>query len=202
MAAHEGEQAAPDKGCRSPLFAKRRACVARGPSGARVTDDHDLPTPPVGPDVDLKGFSSFMLDVDRLMHSTFYALATPDEGWAGIKLWCRAWKQVPPGSLPNDERTLAAFSGAGAKWPKVRDMAMRGFVLCSDNRYYHTVVVEQVHISWKKRIEYRRDQARLKLWRAEQKRLKGNGFETHFNGVSNCDGNGYETGEETDFERR
>lgn len=93
---------------------------------------------------DVSGLDGFMLDTDRLMVSELWALATGDEFKAAIGLWCRAWKQAPAGSLPNDERVLAAFSGAGKAWPKVRDMALRGFVLCSDGRLYHKTLCEDV----------------------------------------------------------
>ncbi|MCW6512625.1 hypothetical protein [Lichenifustis flavocetrariae] len=75
----------------------------------------DLPDPLVSPDVDLRGFSGFMLDVDRLLTSELVALGTPEECWAALMLWCRAWKQSPPASLPDDDRVLAAFSGAGKR---------------------------------------------------------------------------------------
>lgn len=127
------------------------------------------PEPPVPADVDLRGYSSFMLDVDRLLASELVALATPEEAWAALLLWCRAWKQSPPGSLPNDDRVLASFSGAGAKWRKVRAMALRGFVECSDGRLYHRVLCEQVDAAWKRRQEHDkkrdRDAERLRQWR-------------------------------------
>ena len=136
---------------------------------------NDLPPPPVPSDVDVRGFSGFMLDVDRLLASELVALATPEEAWCALMLWCRAWQQHPAGSLPNDERVLAAFSRAGTRWKKVRDMALRGFVLCSDGRLYHPVMVEQVMSAWAKRKAYRNDQQRLKNWR-EKRKAEGEGL--------------------------
>lgn len=130
-----------------------------------MTDRHPL----VDANVDLRGMAGFMLDVNRLLASELVALGKPDECWAAMMLWCRAWQQHPPASLPNDERVLAAFSGAGSRWPKVKQMAMRGFVLCSDNRWYHPVLVEEVNNAWKKREAYRADQERLKNWRQTQR---------------------------------
>jgi Protein of unknown function (DUF1376) len=173
-------------------------------------NDSDLydprPEPLVPPDCDLRGFSGFMLDVDRLLASELVAIGKPDECWAAVMLWCRAWKQTPAGSLPNDERVLAAFSGAGSRWTKVRSMALRGFILCKDGRLYHHVLAEQVMSAWGKRQTYRNDQERLRKWRENKKRNgHGNGAvsghetgdETRFNGisdgVSSDDGNGSET---------
>lgn len=109
-----------------------------------MTASTPLPDPLVPPDTDIAGLPSFMLDVERLFASELYAVSTGDEFKAAVSLWGRAWQQVPPGSIPNDERTLAAFSGAGTRWKKVREMALRGFVLCSDGRLYHKVLCADV----------------------------------------------------------
>lgn len=139
----------------------------------------ELPDPLVPPDVDLRGFSGFMLDVNRLLASELVALGTPEECWAAVMLWCRAWQQSPAGSLPDDDRILSAFSGAGTRWKKVRDMAMRGFIKCSDGRLYHPVLCEEVVSAWRRRQGYRADQERLKKWRAEKRgNGKGNSTET------------------------
>jgi uncharacterized protein YdaU (DUF1376 family) len=103
-----------------------------------------LPDPFTNDDDQIGNYDSFMLNVDRLMASELMALSTGDEFKAAVALWCRAWKQRPAGSLPDDDRVLAAFSGAGAKWPKVKVMALRGFVRCSDGRLYHEVLCEDV----------------------------------------------------------
>jgi uncharacterized protein YdaU (DUF1376 family) len=149
----------------------------------------ELPAPLIGPEIDLRGFSSFMLDVDRLLQSELLAIATPEEGWAAFMLWCRSWKQVPPSSLPNDEVILKAFSRSGKRWKAIRAVALRGFILCSDGRLYHPVVAEQVIKAWKKREEYRKEQERLKRWRQEQRLAKANGH-FHDEGVSEMDFNG------------
>jgi uncharacterized protein YdaU (DUF1376 family) len=104
----------------------------------------DLPTPFVSADADLRDFDGFMLNVERMLASELWALSTGDEFKAAFALWMRAWKQCPAGSLPDDDRLLAAFSGAGKKWPKVREMALRGFVKCSDQRLYHKTLCEDV----------------------------------------------------------
>ncbi|WCM21393.1 YdaU family protein [Paraburkholderia bryophila] len=127
---------------------------------------NDLPEPLVPSDVDLRGFTGFMLDVERLLASELVALGTPEECWFALMLWCRAWQQQPPASLPNDERVLAAFSRAGAKWKKVRDIVLRGFVLCSDGRLYHKVLAEEALTAWEKRKKYqeRSAKANAKRW--------------------------------------
>ncbi len=101
----------------------------------------DPQAPPVPADIDLSKLDGFMLDTARLLGSELVALATGDEFKAAVVLWCRAWKQRPAASLPNDEKVLAAFAMVPpAKWRKIRDMALRGFVECSDGRLYHPVL--------------------------------------------------------------
>ncbi|WP_331315741.1 DUF1376 domain-containing protein [Methylobacterium mesophilicum] len=95
-------------------------------------------------DIDVDGIHGFLLHTDRLFHSELWALSTGDEFKGAVALWCHAWRQRPAGSLPDDDRLLAAFSGAGPRWKKVRTMALRGFVLCADGRYYHRVLCEDV----------------------------------------------------------
>lgn len=107
------------------------------------------------PDCDLRDFAYMPVDASRLLDSDFYALSTAEEFKAALTLWFKCWSQVPAASLPNDDRVLAHLSGAGAKWKKVKDMALRGFVLCSDGRLYHTVVAEKANEAWSKKQSYR-----------------------------------------------
>jgi hypothetical protein len=114
------------------------------------------PEPFVHRDVDISGMHGFLLNVQQLFASELWALSTGDEFKAAVALWGRAWLQVPAGSLPNDERVLAAFSGAGARWKKVRAIALRGFIECSDGRLYHKVLCDDVMTAWEKRVAFRK----------------------------------------------
>ena len=113
------------------------------------------PEPLVSASVDLNGMPGFMLDVQRLFASELWAIASGDEFKAAVALWGRAWQQSPPGSLPNDERLLASFSGNAAKWKKLRAIALKGFVECSDGRLYHKTLCEDVNAAWAKRLKFR-----------------------------------------------
>jgi hypothetical protein len=152
------------------------------------------PDPFVSADIDLKGFPGFVLDVEVLLASELIALATPDEIAAALMLWCRAWQQTPHGSLPNDERVLSAFSRA-KNWKKVRDMALRGFVLCSDGRLYHKTLCEKVNDAWAQRLAYKekreKDAVRLAEWRNKKRNPKGDG---------NAGGNAERNDDETRFD--
>lgn len=110
----------------------------------------DIAPPPfLSSDIDLSKLDGFMLDTVRLLGSELVAISTGDEFKAAVLLWCRAWKQRPACSLPNDERILASFAGVPvAKWKKVRAVAMRGFIRCSDGRWYHKVLAEDAKRAW------------------------------------------------------
>lgn len=139
----------------------------------------EAPAPFVSSDIDVRDLDGFMLNVERLLASELVAIGSAEECWHAFMLWCRAWKQLPAGSLPNDERVLASFSGAGKRWSKVREVALHGWVLCSDGRLYHRFVAGEVMRAWQRKLAYRTrreaDRERLSEWRKKQKR---NGSET------------------------
>ena len=114
-----------------------------------------LPDPFVPADADLRGLSFMPLDVGRLLDSDLFALSSGEEFKAAVALWAKSWTQVPAGSLPDDERVLAHLSGTGARWKKLRSMALRGFIKCSDGRLYHPVISEKVREAWAMRLRQR-----------------------------------------------
>jgi hypothetical protein len=101
------------------------------------------PAPLTPPDCDLRGLPYMPLDVIRLLDSDMFAEATGDEFKAAVSLWCKSWTQVPAASLPNKDAVLAHLSGNAAKWKRIKAGAMRGWILCSDDRWYHPVVAEK-----------------------------------------------------------
>lgn len=107
------------------------------------------------PDCDLRGLPFMPMDVVRILDSDLFALSTGEEFKASLALWCKAWLQVPAASLPDDDRVLAHLSGAGTRWKKIREMALRGWIKCSDGRLYHPVVAEKAAEAWKHRLAQR-----------------------------------------------
>lgn len=115
-----------------------------------------LPPPFTTPDIDVRDLDGFMMNAERLLASELVALSTGDEFKAAVRLWCRAWKQMPAASLPNDDRVLASFAGLPVKaWLKVKVMALRGFVLCEDGRLYHRVLCEDARRAFEKKTSHR-----------------------------------------------
>lgn len=118
--------------------------------------------PLVPAEVDLRGLPWMPVDTVRLLDSDLWALSTGEELKAALKLWCKAWQQVPAASLPDDDRILASLSGSGRMWSKLRPMALRGFVRCTDGRLYHPVIAEKAMEAWEHR-RAQRDKAN-KRW--------------------------------------
>lgn len=132
-----------------------------------------LPEPLVSIEVDLRDFGFMPLHVQRLRDSELVDLSTGDEFKAAVLLWAYAWHQQPAASIPDDDRILAKRSGANANWPKVKEMALRGFVKCSDGRLYHPLIAEAAADAWRRRGEYQETQEnREDRKRRYQERLK------------------------------
>lgn len=106
-------------------------------------DTGALPAPLTPAGCDLRGLPYMPLDVIRLLDSDMFAEATGDEFKAAVALWCKSWTQVPAASLPNKDLVLAHLSGNAARWKRIKAGAMRGWILCSDDRWYHPVVAEK-----------------------------------------------------------
>lgn len=84
------------------------------------------------------------LDVARVIDSDLFGLSSGDEFKTAFRLWAKSWHQVPAASLPDDDRLLAHLAGlALVKWKRVRAMALRGWIQCSDGRLYHPVIAEK-----------------------------------------------------------
>ncbi|WP_424140419.1 DUF1376 domain-containing protein [Roseomonas chloroacetimidivorans] len=128
------------------------------------------PEPLTPPECDLRDYPWMPLDAARLLDSSLFARSTGDEFKAAVALWCKAWGQLPAGSLPDDDRDLAHLSGAGSRWSKVKEMALHGWRLCSDGRLYHPVVAEKANEAWERKLAQR---ARTEAARAAKAAKKG-----------------------------
>ena len=132
-----------------------------------------LPAPLVGPDVDVRDLDGFMLNVERLMASELVALSSHEVVAACLFLWCRAWKQMPAASLPDDDRVIAAYSRLSqARYRKLKTELLRGFMKCSDGRLYHRVLAEEATRAFTRKASYiarrEKDAERLRQWREKQ----------------------------------
>lgn len=136
-----------------------------------------FPAPPIPSDVDLRTFPWMPLHGDQLFTSDFNYLCSDTEWRAGVTLWWAAWKQVPAGSLPDDDRALCNFAGLGREvkaWLKIKKNAMRGFIKCSDGRWYHPVLCEKAAKAWHEKTESRARWERYKSAKGAGSQRVGN----------------------------
>jgi hypothetical protein len=99
---------------------------------------------PYPADTKAKGWR-FELDLERVMQSDTWALATPDVRPWLLMLWTTAWLQIPCGSMPSDDALLAARLGMPAKtFQKHKAVLLRGWWLAEDGRFYNDTIVERV----------------------------------------------------------
>jgi hypothetical protein len=112
------------------------------------------PLTPAG--CDLRTFPAMLLDVARLRDCDFCAIADGDEFKAGVLLWAASWHQIPAGSLPDDDRLLAAFAKVDPRrWRKLRKVALHGWITCDDGRLYHRTIAERALECWLERLNSR-----------------------------------------------
>ena len=125
-----------------------------------------IPEPMTSPDCDLRDFPFMPLDITRLFNSEFHARANDAEWRAGLTLWLKSFHQVPAGSIPDDEVSLTRLAELGRDvktWRKVKEIALYGWVKCSDGRLYHPVVVEKVNEAWDGKRKQRGRTAKARL---------------------------------------
>lgn len=137
-----------------------------------------LPEPLVPIDTDLRHLDYMPLKVAHLRDSDFTALVGAEAFRAAVLLWCACWHQIPASSLPNDERLLCKLAGLGRDqktWASVRDEAMRHFVLCSDDRFYHPFIADLVIVaieSTKGKKKQTKNATEARLRRLEENRRR------------------------------
>lgn len=132
-----------------------------------------LPEPLTPADCDLRDFQFMPLDVVRLRDSDIAVMVSGEEFRSAVMLWCAAWHQVPAGSLPNDDRSLASLAGYGravGEWLKVKEGALRGWIECTDARLYHPVVCEKARESWDSKLQHAYDKLVDRLRKLNKKR--------------------------------
>lgn len=173
-----------------------------------------MPEPLTPADCDLRGYDFMPFYGVRYFRSSSYmqaAARNPRAGLAAMKLWWEAWSQVPCGSLPDDDIELGMLADFGTDkrgWAKSKEIALRGFVKCSDGRLYHKelceIALDKFDLRLKSDEKRESDRERLKAWRAKQKN-GGNqpNIETkHETDIETRDETVSETTNETDDETR
>jgi hypothetical protein len=119
--------------------------------------DPEFLPPPVPADADLRDFDFMPLRVQRMRDSEVSAVPDAEVFRCNVMSWCVAWHQVPAGSLPDDNASLARLLGYGRDvkgFEKLRkNGGLRNWKRASDGRLYHPVVTENVLEALEKRIK-------------------------------------------------
>jgi uncharacterized protein YdaU (DUF1376 family) len=131
----------------------------------------ERPAPLVESHVDCTDLDGFMLNVERLMASELVAVSSHEVVAAALFLWCRAWKQRPAASLPDDDRILSSFCRLPLhRFRVLKAQVLRGFVKCSDGRLYHRFLSADAVRAFEKKKAHRsrreKDAERLRKWRS------------------------------------
>lgn len=105
-------------------------------------------------DCNLRDFPFQPVEVHRLLSSDTWVLGTGDQRAAAITLWLASWHQVPAGSIPKADPLLARLSHANAKWGRVKEHALRGWIEATDGRLYHPVVAEKALEAWIEKLAF------------------------------------------------
>lgn len=128
-----------------------------------------LPDPLVPAEVDLRGMEFIPLKGDVLFKSTTWLKGSHEGRCAALRLWWHAFAhEVPAASLPDDDQLLAEHAGYGEvvkAWLKIKPQAMRGWVKCSDGRWYHKLVAELALEAWNGRV---RNREKARKWREKK----------------------------------
>jgi hypothetical protein len=130
-----------------------------------------LPAPLVPAECSMAGDDWFPLYFDRLRKSKWWRRASDLARARNIMLWGEAYKGQPAGSLLDDDDDLAEAAGFGMdvdSFLAAKVEIMAPWTLCSDGRWYHPTVCEQVLDSWERRGSRRKAESARKA----QYRLK------------------------------
>jgi len=111
---------------------------------------------------------------DRLFSSETWVAASAEAKVAALRLWWHAYaKEVPAASLPDNDVLLADYAGKGESlkaWGRLRPIAMRGWVKCSDGRLYHKELAKWALEAWDKRVKDRKRKADFRAARTRTER--------------------------------
>jgi hypothetical protein len=131
----------------------------------------------------MSGNDWFPLHFDRLRKSKWWRRASDLARARNVMLWGEAYKQVPGGSMPDDDDELAEAAGFGMDvdaFIAVKAEIMTPWVLCSDGRWYHPTVCEVVLDAWDRASDRRKAAAE----RQRRRRQKTRGVTSEIGGVT------------------
>lgn len=134
----------------------------------------NYPYPLVAAEIDLRGHTWFPFHFDRLRKSQWWRRASDMARARNVMLWGEAFKNVPAGSLPDDDDELAEAAGFGMNtddFMRAKSEIMAPWTFCSDGRWYHPTLCEFAEEAWGRMGEKRRaDRVRKQNQRARMRK--------------------------------
>lgn len=113
---------------------------------------------------------------DELFNSTTWITSSHEARSAALRLWWHSFAhEVPAASLPADDSLLAEHAGYGVAikaWQKVKAAALRGWIKCSDGRFYHPFVANLANAAWEERLAQRARTEAARSAREANRRIK------------------------------
>lgn len=106
---------------------------------------------------DLRDTKYMPLHIERLQQSKAWLRCKrrPELAFYLFNLWMRAWREVPPGSIEDDDDVLAdAAMCSPERWPELKEDLLRGWER-RNGRIYHSTVTELAQEVWDKRAAWR-----------------------------------------------
>lgn len=119
---------------------------------------------------------SFPLYVDDLISDGAVDAMTNEELGIYLRLLCKAWKEEPVGTIPNDDRVLANWGKTtAANWKKCRAGVLRAFADLGDGRLHQ----KRMRSEWAKLLAYRESKSKAgrkgmgSRWHGDNKGITG-----------------------------
>ena len=131
--------------------------------------------PLVPADCTMRGLDFMPLYLDRLMSSRTWArvMSVTDLNLGGylVNLWGAAFRNVPAGSIEDDDDVLRQATGCPANlWDRVRPQLLKGWLRCQqDGRVYHRGACDIIAGIWDSRQAKRADLAKARAVKAAKR---------------------------------
>lgn len=113
----------------------------------------EKPAPLVPDYVDLSSLEYMPLYIAKLRGSKAWLVCKrrPELAYYLQNLWMTAWQERPAGSIEADDDVMAEAAKCGTfeLWVDLKSELLRGWVMCSDGRYYCRSMVPMVQRGWK-----------------------------------------------------
>jgi uncharacterized protein YdaU (DUF1376 family) len=100
---------------------------------------------------------AFQFYVDDFVSDSAVDAMSNDELGIYIRLLCKAWKEEPVGTIPDDDRILANWGKTSASgWKRAKPAILRAFRSAEDGRLHQ----KRMETEWQKLLEYRAERSR------------------------------------------